>query len=165
MSLLSSLQTSVTTLSLALAAIVGSGHPVPTTTKADVWIVPQSPQLSQITESPEFSAESDIGVDRVAVLAAAFAGSAAIGLAMTTLANRDRSSNPTAPQRTLAVQTQPSFSRANPALQRKLMRLIHEDRSAASRLLTQAQLKYPGKSPDWYLEKVIFDLQRDRGRY
>ncbi|KAF3884047.1 MULTISPECIES: hypothetical protein [Nostocales] len=32
----------------------------------------------------------------------------------------------------------------------------------ASGLLTQAMLKYPNKTPDWYFEKVIYDLERDR---
>ncbi|WP_416675499.1 hypothetical protein [Egbenema bharatensis] len=46
--------------------------------------------------------------------------------------------------------------------QRRLMLLLHDDRRAAERLLTQVRLKYPGKSETWYWEKVIFDLERDR---
>ncbi|MFQ4146765.1 hypothetical protein [Chlorogloeopsis sp. ULAP02] len=48
-------------------------------------------------------------------------------------------------------------------LQKKLINLLHDDRDAATRLLTQAKQKYPGKSIDWYAEKVIYDLERDRG--
>lgn len=48
------------------------------------------------------------------------------------------------------------------ATQRRLMLLLHDDRRAAHRLLTQVRLKYPGKSETWYWEKVIFDLERDR---
>ncbi len=48
------------------------------------------------------------------------------------------------------------------ATQRRLMLLLHDDRRAADRLLTQVRLKYPGKSETWYWEKVIFDLERDR---
>ncbi len=47
----------------------------------------------------------------------------------------------------------------------KLITLLHEDRSAANRLLTQAKLKYPNKQTDWYAEKVIYDLVRDRGGF
>ncbi len=47
----------------------------------------------------------------------------------------------------------------------KLINLLHEDRSAANRLLTQAKLKYPNKTTDWYAEKVIYDLVRDRGGF
>ncbi|MCX7594972.1 MAG: hypothetical protein N2235_14680 [Fischerella sp.] len=48
-------------------------------------------------------------------------------------------------------------------LQRKLLNLLHEDREAAKRLLTQAKLKNPNRTTDWYFEKVIYDLERDRG--
>lgn len=53
---------------------------------------------------------------------------------------------------------------SNPVLQAELIRLLHGDRAAAERLLHQAQIKYPGKSVDWYFEKVIGDLKRDRDR-
>ncbi|MCU0516480.1 MAG: tetratricopeptide repeat protein [Oscillatoria sp. Prado101] len=49
-------------------------------------------------------------------------------------------------------------------LMRKLLSLLSGDRSAATELLSQAQLKNPGKPADWYLEKVIWDLERERGR-
>ncbi|WP_026733236.1 hypothetical protein [Fischerella sp. PCC 9605] len=48
-------------------------------------------------------------------------------------------------------------------LQRKLLNLLHDDREAAKRLLTQAKLKNPNRTTDWYFEKVIYDLERDRG--
>lgn len=54
--------------------------------------------------------------------------------------------------------------RSNPKLQRRLLRLLHEDQATASRLLAQAELKNPGRPQNWYLEKVIYDLERDRGR-
>jgi hypothetical protein len=47
-------------------------------------------------------------------------------------------------------------------LQKKLLTLLHNDRNAANRLLAQAQVKYPNKTIDWYAEKVIYDLERDR---
>ncbi|WAL58827.1 hypothetical protein [Thermocoleostomius sinensis] len=51
------------------------------------------------------------------------------------------------------------------SLQRKLLRLLHDDRGAAQRLFAHTRLKYPGKSPNWYAEKIIYDLERDRGKY
>lgn len=54
--------------------------------------------------------------------------------------------------------------RANHHLQTKLLKLMHGDRRGAERLIQQARLKYGGKSDDWYVEKVIFDLERDRWR-
>ncbi len=47
-------------------------------------------------------------------------------------------------------------------LRKKLLRMLHYDQSTVDRLLTMARYKYPGHSQQWYLEKVIYDLQRDR---
>ncbi len=54
--------------------------------------------------------------------------------------------------------------RASHHLQTKLLKLMHGDRKGAERLIQQARLKYGGKSDNWYVEKVIFDLERDRWR-
>jgi uncharacterized protein HemY len=54
--------------------------------------------------------------------------------------------------------------RASHHLQTKLLKLMHGDRQGAERLIRQARLKYGGKSDNWYVEKVIFDLERDRWR-
>lgn len=40
--------------------------------------------------------------------------------------------------------------------------LLQSDSVTAERLLRHEQNKYPGKSTKWYLEKVIFNLKRDR---
>jgi hypothetical protein len=66
------------------------------------------------------------------------------------VSNRRRSNVPTGSRR------------ANPKLQRKLLRLLHDDARVADRLIIQASLRYPGQAPDWYVEKVIYDLERDR---
>jgi uncharacterized protein HemY len=54
--------------------------------------------------------------------------------------------------------------RASHHLKTKLLKLMHGDRQGAERLIQQAKLKYGGKSENWYFEKVIFDLERDRWR-
>ncbi len=46
------------------------------------------------------------------------------------------------------------------ALRRKLLNLVHRD--TAERLINSAKRQHPGKSERWYLEKVIYDLQRGR---
>ncbi len=46
------------------------------------------------------------------------------------------------------------------ALRRKLLTLVHRD--VAERLINLAKRQHPGKSQSWYLEKVIYDLQRGR---
>ena len=50
-------------------------------------------------------------------------------------------------------------------LEAKLVRLLNGDMLAAKRLIALAKTKNPDRSMDWCVEKVIFDLQRDRGRY
>ena len=50
-------------------------------------------------------------------------------------------------------------------LQRKLLLLLHGDRQAANRLLSAAKERNPGRTIQWYAEKVLFDLQRDYGKY
>ncbi|WP_445626448.1 hypothetical protein [Nostoc sp. DSM 114167] len=50
----------------------------------------------------------------------------------------------------------------NRALQADLLILLKGDVPAAKRLLLQQRRKKPGQSDNWYLEKVIYDLERDR---
>jgi hypothetical protein len=57
-----------------------------------------------------------------------------------------------------------SIDRASPQLRQKLLRLMHNDRAGANRLLTGAKLNNPNRSVNWIAEKVIYDLERDRGR-
>lgn len=52
----------------------------------------------------------------------------------------------------------------NPMLRRKLLRLVGDDRKIAIDLVEQLKLKHPGMSEDWYWEKAIYDLERDRWR-
>jgi hypothetical protein len=54
---------------------------------------------------------------------------------------------------------------ASRKLQKKLLTLVHGDRDTANRLLSQAKLRNSNQSTDWCVEKVIYDLERDRGRY
>jgi hypothetical protein len=101
--------------------------------------------------------EADGEVNGAAVLAIAALGSAGIGVALTTLHERNRTSKPLVSTRRITL-----TSAASPRLQRKLLRLLHEDQRVAERLIAQATIKHPGKTPDWYVDKVIYDLQRDR---
>lgn len=57
------------------------------------------------------------------------------------------------------------IEQASRKLQKKLLLLLHDERSTANRLLNQVKLKNPNRSIDWYVEKVIYDLERDRGGY
>lgn len=55
-----------------------------------------------------------------------------------------------------------SFDQANHKLQRELLRLLHDDRQAANRLVAQVKRTHPERSINWCVEKVIYDLGRDR---
>jgi hypothetical protein len=46
------------------------------------------------------------------------------------------------------------------SLKRKLLQRLQPD--TASRLITSARFKTPGKPEHWYLEKVLYDLKRGR---
>ncbi len=50
----------------------------------------------------------------------------------------------------------------NRQLQSELMVLLQGNVGTAKRLLRQQRRMRPGKSDNWYLEKVIYDLERDR---
>jgi hypothetical protein len=50
----------------------------------------------------------------------------------------------------------------NRALQGDLLILLKGDVATAKRLLLQQRRRNPGQADNWYLEKVIYDLERDR---
>ncbi len=53
-------------------------------------------------------------------------------------------------------------SRNPDGIDRNLLEAVKGNKGLAKRLLNQAKDKYPGKSERWYVEKVIYDLERDR---
>jgi hypothetical protein len=138
-------------ISLLLAGIVGSVLVV------EAMPAPRTDTLMQMTRP---NTEKVQEVNGAAVLAIAALGSAGVGVALTALHERNRPSSKRTFNRRLGAPT--GSTRANPKLQRKLLRLLHKDARVADRLITQASFKYPGKAPDWYVEKVIYDLERDR---
>jgi hypothetical protein len=54
------------------------------------------------------------------------------------------------------------IDQASSKLQKKLLILLHNDRTTANRLLAHTQQTNPQKSVNWAMEKVIYDLERDR---
>jgi hypothetical protein len=51
---------------------------------------------------------------------------------------------------------------ASPKLQKKLLVLLHNDSETANRLLAHTKQNNPHQSVNWAMEKVIYDLERDR---
>ena len=150
-------------VSLGISAIVGSllaasGAPAVATSS-----VPERIQLVNATRAPEVPL-----AERVSVMAIAFGGSVAICLGANKLLDRGQLQSST--HRSFATAAfhpanGATFTQASRSLQRKLLRLVHDDRALAERLFTQATLRYAGNSPNWYVEKVIYDLERDRGKF
>lgn len=52
---------------------------------------------------------------------------------------------------------------SNNQRRQRLLRLVGGYWEIAERLIDQAKAKYPGRTEQWYWEKVINDLERDRG--
>jgi hypothetical protein len=46
----------------------------------------------------------------------------------------------------------------------KLLKLLGNHQPTIDRLLEQARWHHPGQSEQWYWEKVLYDLERDRWR-
>ncbi|WP_353929335.1 hypothetical protein WJM97_13515 [Okeanomitos corallinicola TIOX110] len=57
----------------------------------------------------------------------------------------------------------PENKHKNKQLQRELLIMLGGNREVANRLVSRQKQLNPGKTEFWYLEKVIFDLKRDRG--
>ncbi|MBP0019373.1 MAG: tetratricopeptide repeat protein [Cyanobacteria bacterium SBLK] len=56
------------------------------------------------------------------------------------------------------------YIQSNPS-HRRLLTLVGGHWPLAERLLGQAKHKHPGKSEVWYVEKVIYEIERDRGNW
>lgn len=61
-----------------------------------------------------------------------------------------------------AQSRKPAGAMSTGSLDRQLLLLMHQDRAATERLIAQMQRKHPEKSRQWCIEKVKYDLQRDR---
>lgn len=55
-----------------------------------------------------------------------------------------------------------SSSRPSWRLERQLIKSLNGDRKAAYRLVERLKLRNPGRPENWYWEKAIYDLHRDR---
>ena len=64
--------------------------------------------------------------------------------------------------------TQPSYPTPEPTadthLQSQLFGLVGGDKATANRLVEQLKLNHPDMSENWYWQRAIADLERDRGR-
>lgn len=98
-------------------------------------------------------ASERVGAGMSLAIAAAGGTAAAVFLG-TRKANPFKSSQ--GPKNTIQI------DQTSPKLRKQLLRLLHNDRDTASRLLAQVKLQNPSRSMNWAAEKVIYDLERDR---
>ncbi|CDN14418.1 MAG: ABC transporter permease [Richelia sp.] len=60
------------------------------------------------------------------------------------------------------VPNSPPPKTLNPSLENKLVNLLAGDINAADRLVNKVKQEYPGMPENWYWERTIADLERDR---
>ncbi|MDX2217085.1 MAG: hypothetical protein SFY66_27710 [Oculatellaceae cyanobacterium bins.114] len=153
---------------IASSLVIASASALPASELSVPSAITPSPamQLSDARISTADVAEPDVAENRFMVLAIALGGCVGVCLVVNALVGQKQSwfsQKPTGVQgRSQSSSNTPNWNQANPSLQRKLMRLLHGDQAAAQRLFKLATLKYPGENANWYIEKVIYDLERDR---
>lgn len=126
--------------------------------------------LTQITsdfnyDTPEVAEK----IDSTTILGLAALGGGAVAVALSAKKAKQPALLSSIPSRSITSKLDEESSirieQASRKLQKKLLLLLHDERALANRLLNQVKLKNPNKSVDWYVEKVIYDLERDRGGY
>jgi hypothetical protein len=56
---------------------------------------------------------------------------------------------------------QSSSKKTSGVLRQRLLRLVGGHWEIAQRLIDQAKFNYPGMAEEWYIEKVIHDIERE----
>ncbi|MEA5619520.1 hypothetical protein VB711_16975 [Cronbergia sp. UHCC 0137] len=59
----------------------------------------------------------------------------------------------------------PNSGYRSSGLWHQLLVKVSSDTATAERIISHLRRKHPGETDRWYLEKAIFDLDRDKGRY
>ncbi|MUG92347.1 hypothetical protein F7734_07715 [Scytonema sp. UIC 10036] len=160
MSHIFSLKKSTTTFQVLVAGIAASLFASGLTSNIEQQIAQPASQLaaSSLTTSQE---PTERDSQSALVLASVVAGSLIVGVALKGTGNKSVSIT-SASALGNKKNTSLILNQGSRKLQKKLLLLLHDDREAANRLLTHMMLKYPNKTADWYFEKAIYDLERDR---
>jgi hypothetical protein len=58
----------------------------------------------------------------------------------------------------------PTIGKVAPQTRQKLLKLLGNNQATVDRLIGNAKLRNPGEPEQWYWEKVLYDLERDRWR-
>jgi hypothetical protein len=65
---------------------------------------------------------------------------------------------------TLGNMSSKPIGKVSPQTRHKLIKLLGNHQPTVDRLIDQARLRNPGEEEQWYWEKVLYDLERDRWR-
>lgn len=128
-----------------IASVVLSDQTAGVPTNANTILIAASPSSPEAAES--------VGVG--ALLAVAAIGGTAAGVILTARKANHPLINSNQNNRI-------QIDQASSKLQKQLLRLLHNDRETANRLLAQIKLNHPNQSVNWAMEKAIYDLERDR---
>jgi len=152
-------------LSAAIAAILGAQISSSSLPIAAQTVTREAEQSHRILTAQLYRSNprNEEGIDPNLMLALAGLGGGAAAIALAARNNGHFKSQ--SKSRPVAVGGSIRVEQASRQLQKRLMSLLHDERDTANRLLAQAQRKNPNQSVDWYVEKVIYDLKRDRGGY
>lgn len=137
------------------------------------WEQASTHQLVLTQISPDFNHDTPEVAEKIdssTMLGLAALGGGAVALALNAKKAKQSALLSSIPSRSsftskLDEESTIRIEQASRKLQKKLLLLLHDERALANRLLNQVKLKNPNKSVDWYVEKVIYDLERDRGGY
>ena len=55
-----------------------------------------------------------------------------------------------------------SSGKVNRSTRQQLMRLVNGNQAVADRLISRVRSQHPDRSEQWWWEKAIYDIQRDR---
>lgn len=136
------------------------------------WEQTSTHQLVLTQIAPDFNHDTpEVAekIDSTTILGLAALGGGAVAVALSAKKAKQPALLSSIPSRSITSKLDEESSirieQASRKLQKKLLLLLHDERALANRLLNQVKLKNPHKSVDWYVEKVIYDLERDRGGY
>ena len=153
----SSVHKSANALSLLVAGAVASLLTAPFLSTTAPLMKSQMPQLD--TSSPTTPEVAKLVDPAKIIFGLAVVGSGAAAI----FASTKKVSQHSLPS-TRSQENTIRLNQASPKLQKKLLTLLHNDTDTANRLVAQAKRKDPTRSINWYVEKAIYDLERDRGR-
>jgi hypothetical protein len=61
-------------------------------------------------------------------------------------------------------QQAPALGKVAPHIRQKLIKSLGNNHATVDRLINNAKLRNPGEPEQWYWEKVLYELERDRWR-